>query len=83
MEKGLKWGMPKEQKEITLRELLRFASLESGEDSGIKWHFAKVHNDREILIETYSGRKISFKNEVYYPKSLMVLQSRDFILIKG
>ena len=40
--KGLKWGQPEIQKEITLYEAIgNLPSLESGEDSGIKWHFAK------------------------------------------
>ena len=68
--KGLNWARPIPQKEITLREAIgALPTLESGQDSGIKWHFAKVHNDREILAmrHTSEGRS-ALKNDVYYPK---------------
>ena len=68
--KGLKWGIPSPSKEITLRECIgNLPSLYPGEDSGIKWHFAKLHNKREILamIHTPEG-KSALKNTIYYPK---------------
>lgn len=68
--KGLKWGLPKTKKEISLKEAIGdLPSLESGEDSGIKWHFAKVHNEREVLAMKHTQEgKSALKNEVYYPK---------------
>lgn len=68
--KGLKWGLPTRQKEITLREAIGgLPSLESGESSGIKWHYAKAHNEREVLAMKYTDEgKSALKNPVYYPK---------------
>lgn len=68
--KGLKWGMPEIKSEITLYEAIgNLQSLESGEDSGIKWHFAKIHNEREILAMKHTDEgKSALKNEIYFPK---------------
>ena len=68
--KGLTWGWPKKEKEITLREAIGdLPSLESGEDSGIKFHVAKKHNSRETesMMHTAEG-KSAMLNEIYYPK---------------
>lgn len=68
--KGLNWKMPKQQKRIPLSESIGFLpSLESGHKSEIKWHFAKVHNEREILAMKHTPEGFSaLKNEIYYPK---------------
>ena len=68
--KGLSWEKPKPSREITLRECIGdLPSLEPGKDSGIKWHFAKPHNEREILAMRHTPEGISaLKNPVYYPK---------------
>lgn len=68
--KGLNWKKPIPQKEITLRECIGdLPSLDPGEDSGIKWHFAKPHNEREILAMRHTPEgKSALKNPVYYPK---------------
>lgn len=68
--KSLKWGNPIKQKEIVLREAIgHLPSLEPGDDSGIKWHFAKIHNGREILAMSHTAEgKSALKNEIYYPK---------------
>ena len=68
--KGLKWGWPKVQKEITLREAIGdLPSLESGEKSNIKFHNAKVHNDREIECMRHTAEGCSaMVNDIYYPK---------------
>ncbi len=68
--KGLEWSNPKEQERIPLKESIgHLPSLESGEDSGIKWHFAKKHNDREILAMKHTEEgKSALRNEIYYPK---------------
>ena len=70
--KGLIWNNPIPKKEITLRECIgNLPSLEPGESSGIKWHFAKQHNEREVqaLRHTPEG-KSALKNPVYYPKKV-------------
>lgn len=68
--KHLKWSMPITQDEITMQEAIgHLPSLESGQDSGIKWHSAKIQNDRAILAlkHTPTG-KSAINNEIYYPK---------------
>ncbi len=68
--KDKKWGWPKTQKEITLKEAIgHLPSLESGEKSNIKFHNAKVHNEREIECMKHTPEGCSaMVNEVYYPK---------------
>lgn len=68
--KGLKWSWPEVENEITLREAIgHLPSLEPGEDSGIPWHFAKVHNERAILAMRHTAPgKSAITNEIYYPK---------------
>lgn len=68
--KNLRWVNPTPSDKITLRQCIGdLPSLESGQDSGIKWHYAKIHNEREILAakHTLEGRSAIY-NEVYYPK---------------
>ena len=65
-----KWEFPKKEKKITVKEAIaHLPSLESGEHSSIKYHNAKIHNDRHILClkHTPSG-KTALHNEKYYPK---------------
>lgn len=68
--KGLKWSEPQIQKEITVREAIgHLPSLEAGQDSGIKWHYAKPHNERDIDAMRYTPEgKSALLNEVHYPK---------------
>ena len=68
--KGLKWGWPNAQKEITLREAIgNLPTLESGECSEIKYHNAKIHNSREIECMKHTPEGCSaMVNEIYYPK---------------
>lgn len=68
--KGLKWGKPNTSKEITLRQAIGdLPSLESGEKSIIKWHFAKTHNYREVLAMSHTDEgKSALRNEIFYPK---------------
>ncbi|MFI3162963.1 MAG: DNA cytosine methyltransferase [Bacillota bacterium] len=68
--KGLKWAWPCKENEITLESAIgHLPSLESGEDSNIPWHNAKIHNDRAIIAlkHTPTG-KSAITNEVFYPK---------------
>lgn len=67
---GYKWDLPDAEKEITLREAIGYLpSLESGEDSGIKYHYALKHSAMhiEVMSHTPEGQS-AFKNKVYYPK---------------
>lgn len=68
--KGLNWKKPIPQKEITLKDCIGdLPSLYPGENSGIKWHFAKPHNEREILAMTHTAEgKSALKNPIFYPK---------------
>ncbi len=68
--KNLYWPWPDEEKVVTLREAIgSLPSLESGERSNLKWHYALNHNERQVeaLRYTPEGRS-AMKNEVYYPK---------------
>ena len=68
--KDKKWPWPDTQKEITLREAIGdLPSLESGEKSSLKYHYAKEHNEREIECMKHTPEGCSaLKNEIYYPK---------------
>ena len=68
--KGKKWPWPKPQKEITLREAIGdLPSLESGEKSSIKHHYARKHIDTHIdwMKHTPTGCS-AHDNEEHYPR---------------
>lgn len=68
--KGLIWNDPKKKPKITLKDAIGdLPSLEPGETSNIKNHYALMHpqNHIECMRHTPTG-KSAFKNEVYYPK---------------
>lgn len=68
--KDLSWEIQQNNQIITLADAIgNLPSLESGEVSDIKNHFARVHSDNQILAlkHTPSG-KSAFENEYYYPK---------------
>lgn len=68
--KDLTWLAPKKQKHITVRDAIGdLPSLESGQSSDIKWHYAKKHNDKHIhwMKNTPTG-KTALENEVHYPQ---------------
>jgi len=70
--KNYRWPDPKKFKEITVEDAIgHLPSLESGEDSGIKYHISKVHNEREIMAmrHTPTGQS-AFKNKFHFPKKL-------------
>lgn len=65
------WEIPKkDNKIITVQEAIgNLPSLESGEKSSIKYHYAPIHNDRHILCMKHTPTgKSAIYNEVYYPK---------------
>ena len=64
------WTLPEKEKEITLKDAIGYLpSLESGEVSDIKYHYALKHSAMhvEVMSHTPEGQS-AFKNEVYYPK---------------
>ncbi len=69
--KGLHWVLPlKANRQITLKEAIgNLPSLEPGQSSNIKNHFARKHpeNHIECLRHTPTGMS-AFKNSIYYPK---------------
>lgn len=64
------WKNPLKEKEITLREAIGYLpSLESGESSNIKYHYALKHNPMHIEVMAHTPEGCSaMKNEFYYPK---------------
>lgn len=79
-EKGYAWNWPKKvENKTTVREAIgHLPSLESGEKSDIKWHFARKHDKNNVLWMKHTPTGCSaFKNEKYYP------QKKDGTRIKG
>lgn len=69
--KGKMWGDPQvSNKIITLKDCIgHLPSLESGEQSSIKFHNAKSHNERDVLAMKHTPEgKSALLNPVYYPK---------------
>lgn len=68
--KGLNWHLPSKEDQITLQDAIgNLPSLESGESSIYKWHYAKLHNPREILAMKHTAEGNSaITNDFYYPK---------------
>ena len=64
------WPLPKPEKRITLREAIGYLpSLESGEDSGIRYHYALKHSPMHVEVMSHTAEGCSaMKNEIYYPK---------------
>lgn len=73
-----KWSVPVENK-VSVREAIGFLpSLEAGEKSDIKWHFARKHTQNNILWMKHTPTGCSaFSNIKYYP------QNDDGTRIKG
>ena len=68
--KGSKWGNPaKIQKALTVQDMIgNLPSLEAGEKSSIKWHFARKHPQNQIFCmrHTKTGES-AIDNPVYFP----------------
>lgn len=64
------WKLPSKEKEITLKEAIGYLpSLESGESSNIKYHYALKHSPMHIEVMAHTPEGCSaMKNEVYYPR---------------
>ena len=68
--KGLSWKEPEKCDKITVREAIgHLPSIEAGEHSPIKWHFARKHPQSQIecMRHTPTG-KSAMENEQYFPK---------------
>lgn len=69
-QKNIKWDWPQETKEkISVKDCIGYLpSLESGQNSNIKWHFARKHIEKHILWmkHTPTGQS-AFDNKKYYP----------------
>ncbi len=77
--KGLEWKEPQKKAQVTLRTAIGdLPSLEPGESSDIKNHYAVMHplNHIECMRHTPTG-KSAFSNTEYYPKK------KDGSRIKG
>ncbi|MGJ0770216.1 DNA cytosine methyltransferase [Enterococcus avium] len=70
--KGLKWSLQKTNKITTLRDAIgSLPSLESGESSELKNHFARVHpNNHIIALQHTPTGKSAFDNEIHFPKKV-------------
>ena len=69
--KGKVWNEPpKNEFYTTVEEVIGdLPSLESGEKSNIKWHFARKHDDRQVewMKHTPTGSS-AFDNKIYFPR---------------
>ncbi|CAM3642213.1 DNA (cytosine-5-)-methyltransferase [Erysipelothrix anatis] len=78
--KDFSWPWPqKHEKKITVREVIgNLPSIESGENSGIQWHYGRRHNARQIrwMKHTPTGHS-AFENEFEFP------QKKDGTRVKG
>lgn len=68
--KHLSWDWPEEENEITLHKAIgHLPTLESGQKSKLKYHYAKEHNEREILCMRHTATGSSAITNLYhYPK---------------
>ena len=69
--KGNTWKLPEKEKKITVREAIGdLPSLEAGQKSNIKNHYARNHTEQHILCmkHTPTGHS-AFENKVYYPQN--------------
>lgn len=67
--KGKKWGQPVKSNNLTVKDAIgHLPSIEAGEETSIKWHFARKHSENHIewLKHTPTG-KSAFENEKMFP----------------
>ena len=69
-QKNIKWKWPNTvNKKVTVRDCIgKLPSLESGETSNIKWHFARKHSEKHIewMKHTPTGCS-AFDNKIFFP----------------
>ena len=70
--KGLNLGLPIKEKRISLQEVIGdLPSLEAGESSSIKNHYARMHPENHILCMQHTPTgKSAYDNEFYFPKKI-------------
>ncbi len=73
------WNWPQKKEKITVEQSIgSLPSLEAGEKSDVKWHFARKHTKENVLWMKHTPTgKSAFSNPVYYP------QKKDGTRIKG
>lgn len=73
------WKWPAKREKVSVEKAIgHLPSLESGEKSSIKWHYARSHVKRNVLWMKHTPTgKSAFSNPVYYP------QKKDGTRIKG
>lgn len=73
------WNWPAKKEKVTVEQAIgNLPSLEAGEKSNIKWHFARKHTKENILWMKHTPTgKSAFSNPVYFP------QKKDGTRIKG
>jgi len=67
--KGKKWGQPVKTNSLTVEDAIgHLPSIEAGQKTSIKWHFARKHSNSHIewLKHTPTG-KSAFENEKHFP----------------
>lgn len=76
---GTFWRWPEKKKKVTVEQAIgHLPSLEAGETSSIKWHFARPHSKNNILWMKHTPTgKSAFSNPVYFP------QKKDGTRVKG
>lgn len=73
------WPWPQKKKKVTVEQAIgHLPSLESGQRSSIKWHFARKHSPENILWmkHTPTGES-AFSNPIFFP------QKKDGTRIRG
>ena len=66
----IKWLWPKKSEIISVRDAIgHLPSLESGQKSAIKWHYARKHSERHISSMRHTPEGCSaFDNNIHFPK---------------
>ncbi len=73
------WRLPVKKPKVTVEQAIGYLpSLEAGETSDIKWHFARKHSKENIIWMKHTPTgKSAFDNPVFFP------QKKDGTRIKG
>ncbi len=74
------WDWPSPEPKITVQQAIGdLPSLEAGEHSDIKWHYARKHDPRHVLCMKHTPTGCSaMNNEYYYPKKVNGEKVRGF-----
>ena len=68
--KGLTWELPQPEEHVSLRDAIgNLPSIESGESTDIKNHFARKHPENHVTCMRYTPTgKTAYDNEVHFPQ---------------